>query len=298
MTVIPLTETLLRSQPLPKHGEGGSKQIRGQVLVVGGSRPVPGAALLAGTAALRAGAGILQIATVRSVAVALAVAMPEAMVIGLDETAEGDIAASAAGRIAELAANSDSVLIGPGMLDEMGAALIAAQTLDAAPRTPVVLDAAAFTGLKQYERFGSHGDRLAVTPHAGEMAKFLGSDRDEIENDMLAAGRRAARMTQGVVAMKGAETHILAAEGAWLSRHGSIALATSGSGDTLAGLLAGLLARGANPVTATLWAVYVHGEAGRRLELRYGKFGALARELPALFPEIINELNGDRTLRA
>jgi hydroxyethylthiazole kinase-like uncharacterized protein yjeF len=297
MTVVPLTETLLRSLPLPKHGEGGSKQIRGQVLIVGGSRQVPGAALLAGTAALRAGAGILQIATVRSVAVALAVAMPEAMVIGLDETAEGDIAASAADRIADLAANCDSVLIGPGMLDEASASLIAARTLDAAPRTSVVLDAAAFTGMKGYEQFSAHGGRLAVTPHAGEMAKFLGDDRDEIENDMLGAGRRAAEKTSGVVAMKGAETHILAAESAWLSRQGSIALATSGSGDTLAGLLAGLLARGADPVTATLWAVYVHGEAGLRLEMQHGKFGALARELPAMFPAIINELNGDRMLR-
>jgi ADP-dependent NAD(P)H-hydrate dehydratase len=294
MTVIPLTEMLLRSRPLPKHGEGGSKQIRGQVLVVGGSRPVPGAALLAGTAALRAGAGILQIATVRSVAVALAVAMPEAMVIGLDETAEGDIAPSAADRVADLAATCDTVLIGPGMLDEICASQIVARTLDAAPQTPVVLDAAAFTGLKQFDRFAFHGSRLAVTPHAGEMAKFLGVDREEIENDMLAAGRRAAEKTNGVVAMKGAETHILGAQGAWLSRHGSIALATSGSGDALAGLLAGLLARGADPVTATLWAVYVHAEAGRRLELQYGKFGALARELPAQFPTIMNELNGDR----
>jgi ADP-dependent NAD(P)H-hydrate dehydratase len=93
--------------------------------------------------------------------------------------------------------------------------------------------------------------------------------------------------------MKGPETHVVGSDSdAWLSRHGSIALATSGSGDTLAGLLAGLLARGADPLLAMLWAVYVHGEAGRRREVVHGKFGALARELPAHFPGILNEMNG------
>lgn len=296
MTVSELNATFLRGHPLPDHADGSGKQSRGQVLIIGGSRRVPGAALLAGLSALRAGAGILQIATAGSVAIPLALAMPEAMVVGCEETSDGEIAPSAVDRVAELFEKCDAVLIGPGMLDPLASGALTERLLQSGGPQRVVLDAVAFTSLPgRTVDVDHHSGRLVVTPHAGEMAKFLGTDRDSVEADMLAAGRRAAARTQAIVAMKGVETHVVAADGAaWVSRHGSIALATSGSGDTLAGLLAGLLARGADPLIATLWAVYVHAEAGRRLEVAHGPLGGLARELPALFPSIINELNGQK----
>ena len=289
-----LTVEYLRDHPLPDHDGGGSKLVRGKVLVIAGSRQVPGAAYLAGLAALRAGAGILQIATVHSAAMHLAVAMPEAMVIGCDEAPGGDIAGSASDQLANLAADSDAVLIGPGMLNDESVAAITRHLLHAAERPHFVLDAAAFTGLRDSEiDFGRHAGRICVTPHAGEMAKFLGCERDVVEADMLDAGRRAAAATQAMVAMKGAETHIVDADGrAWLSRHGSIALATSGSGDTLAGILSGLLARGTERRLAMLWAVYLHAEAGRRLALRHGAVGALAREIPGEIPAIMSGFAG------
>jgi ADP-dependent NAD(P)H-hydrate dehydratase len=296
MTVHKLTETYLRSHRLPDHAGSTGKQSRGQVLIIGGSRRVPGAALLAGLSALRAGAGILQIATAQSVAVPIALAMPEVMVVGCDETPDGEIAASAADRIAELAENCDSVLIGPGMLDPAAAGALTKRLLQSGSQPMVLDDAAAFTSLQQHNvDFERQAGRLIVTPHAGEIAKFLGRGREQVEADMLGAGRQAAAITRGIVAMKGPETHVVAPNGgAWLSRHGSIALATSGSGDTLAGLLAGLLARGSDPLLAMLWAVYVHGEAGNRLEAIHGKFGALARELPVHFSAILNEMNGHK----
>jgi ADP-dependent NAD(P)H-hydrate dehydratase len=294
MTLHELTDTFLRSHRLPDHADGTGKQARGQVLVIGGGRRVPGAALLAGLSAMRAGAGVLQIATSQSVAIPMALAMPEAMVIGCAETPDGEIAASAAHRIAGLAENCDAVLIGPGMLDPHAASALTERLLRSC-RQPVVLDAAAFTCLQQCDiDFEFLSGQLIVTPHAGEMAKFLDQGREDVEADMLAAGRRAAAITRGVVAMKGVETHVVAPDGdAWLSRQGSIALATSGSGDTLAGLLAGLLARGTDPLLATLWAVYVHGQAGKHVEAIHGKFGALARELPVHFSAVLNEMNGD-----
>jgi ADP-dependent NAD(P)H-hydrate dehydratase len=91
--------------------------------------------------------------------------------------------------------------------------------------------------------------------------------------------------------MKGAETYVVAENGqAWLSRNGCIGLATSGSGDTLAGILAGLLARGTEASLATAWAVYMHGQAGRNLSARHGEFGLLAREIPGEIPAIMREL--------
>ena len=127
------------------------------------------------------------------------------------------------------------------------------------------------------------------------MAKFLEVERSEVEAAPLTAARRAANRLQSVVAMKGASTHIVAPNGeAWLCDHGSTALATSGSGDTLAGILAGLLARGALPVLATHWAVYLHGEAGRRLAQRSGTLGMLAREIPGEIPVIMQSLSTQR----
>jgi NAD(P)H-hydrate repair Nnr-like enzyme with NAD(P)H-hydrate dehydratase domain len=124
------------------------------------------------------------------------------------------------------------------------------------------------------------------------MAKFLGGRREDIDSNPLLAARRAAAALSAVIAMKGAETYVVADDGeALLSRNGSIGLATSGSGDTLAGILVGLLARGTEARLATAWAVYMHGQAGRKLADRHGPFGLLAREIPGEVPAIMRELS-------
>jgi NAD(P)H-hydrate repair Nnr-like enzyme with NAD(P)H-hydrate dehydratase domain len=123
------------------------------------------------------------------------------------------------------------------------------------------------------------------------MAKFLGIARDKVDKLPLQAARQASSALHAVVALKGSRTYIVSPEGeAWLSENGSISLATSGSGDTLAGILTGLVARGASPALATIWAVYMHGEAGRRLANNIGTLGLLAREIPDEIPQIMQEL--------
>ena len=282
----------LRANPLPAPAREGDKQQRGRVLVIAGSVEVPGVALLAGLGVLRAGAGILQIATCRSVAPHLGMAMPEAMVVGCVETSSGEIDPSNATRLAELASGCDAVLIGPGMMDDDAVGELSSVLMEQVVGLAFVRDAAAYTCLrKTTEVLGKHAGRIVVTPHSGEMAKFLDVERSEVQADPLTAARRAADRLQSVVAMKGASTHIVAPIGdAWLCDHGSIALATSGSGDTLAGILGGLLARGASPILATQWAVYLHGEGGRRLAERGGTFGLLAREIPGEIPMIMQGL--------
>jgi NAD(P)H-hydrate repair Nnr-like enzyme with NAD(P)H-hydrate dehydratase domain len=114
-----------------------------------------------------------------------------------------------------------------------------------------------------------------------------------VEAEPLATAREAAERLGCVVALKGATTHVAAPDGrAWANEGGSVGLGTSGSGDTLAGLVAGLLARGAEPAQALVWGVYVHAEAGARLSRRIGELGFLARELPAEMPGILTELAG------
>jgi hydroxyethylthiazole kinase-like uncharacterized protein yjeF len=292
MSPLPVTPELLRAHPLPRHEQQDDKQARGRVLVIAGSAEVPGAALLAGLGALRAGAGILQIATCRSAASHLGIAMPEAMVVGCRETPAGGIDPADAHRLTELGSGCGAVVVGPGMMDEAAVAELTAELLKRL-KTPVfVLDASAFATLKIGQTPPRPAGSIVVTPHSGEMAKFLDLAREEVDSDPLRAARQAATVLQAVVAMKGASTHVVSPNGeAWLSDNGSIGLATSGSGDTLAGILAGLLARGTDPALATIWAVYMHGKAGRRLAKKHGTLGLLAREIPGEIPSIMQELS-------
>ena len=134
--------------------------------------------------------------------------------------------------------------------------------------------------------------RVVITPHAGEMASLLDRSREAVEADPLAVAREVAGRLRVVVALKGPSTHIATPDGrAWVNESGCIGLGTSGSGDTLAGLVAGLLARGAEPAQALLWGVHVHAEAGARLAKRIGEVGFLARELPGEMPAILAELS-------
>ena len=293
MSIRRVTPDWLRANPLPRHEQEGDKNVRGRVLIVAGSAEVPGAALLAGLGALRAGAGVLQIATCRSSAPHLGMAMPEGMVVGCQETAAGGIDPANCNRLVEMGSACDALLIGPGMVDEPAMAELASELMRHVKDATFILDAAAFTTLKPDTKLtGTHAGRTIVTPHSGEMAKFLDLSRDQIDSDLLQAAKRAAGQLRAIVAMKGASTHIVSPDGeVCLSENGSIGLATSGSGDSLAGILAGLVARGTRPFLATVWAVYMHGEAGRRLSERNGTFGLLAREIPGEIPSIMQEFS-------
>ena len=289
MSVRPLSAETLRSYKLPAHEDGDDKEDRGRLLVIAGSREVPGAALLAGVAGLRAGAGKLQIATAASVAVPMAIAVPEARVIGHEETDEGCVAPGAVDKLVEHARDAAAVVIGCGMqfgpsLDALLDALLGCGLEGA-----LVLDAAVLGSLG--ERGGSIRacGKAIVLPHAGEMARLLDCDREEVNADPLAAARRAAELLGAVAVIKGGSSFIVAPDGqAFRYEGGGVGLATSGSGDTLAGIVGGLAARGADPLTATLWGVYLHGEAGRRLSQEVGKVGFLAREIVDHVPALLD----------
>jgi hydroxyethylthiazole kinase-like uncharacterized protein yjeF len=281
----------LRRHPLPGIETAVGKDERGTVLVIGGSRQLPGAILLAAEAALRAGAGKLQIATVASVAVHVAMAMPEARVIGLPETTAGEIDPASVGELSPNVGSADAVLVGPGMVDQKGAGALSLALLKMEGAAQFVFDAAALTGLRDdVDTLRGCGHAFAITPHPGEMATFLGIDRDIVLEDPRAAGVCAAASTAGIVAMKGATTFICVTDQSWICEGGGIGMATSGSGDVLAGLIAGFAARGAPIVQAVLWGVFVHAEAGRQLGKAIGTVGYLARELSAIAPRIVDEL--------
>ncbi|TFI59971.1 NAD(P)H-hydrate dehydratase [Sphingomonas parva] len=284
-----LDRELLRRFPLPNHPDGGDKEERGRVLVIAGSRELAGAAYLAGIGGLRAGAGKLQIATAASVSVQLGVAIPEARVIGLEETEEGCLAPSGIEPLLRWAESAQAIMIGCGLqhgrpLDELLDALFGAR-LD----RPLVLDAAVLGSLApRAAALRAWPGGAILLPHAGEMARLLEWEPERVAGDPRAAAATAAERFNAVALIKGQYSHIVAPDGrAFRFEGGGVGLATSGSGDTLAGIVGGLAARGADPLTAALWGVYLHGEAGRRLAKEVGRIGFLARELLDQVPKLL-----------
>lgn len=279
----------LRAFPLPPISEDGDKEERGRALVVAGSRELPGAAILAGMAALRAGAGKLRIVTGASVAGPIGAQVPEARVIGHAESEDGCIAPEAVGAMIALAREARSVTIGCGLQDGAGLDDLVDALLDCTAGIPLVLDATVLNGLAGKER-AAHAwtGGIALLPHAREMARLLECDVDEVTANPLAAARRGAERYRAATLVKGRLSFIAAPDGrTFRFEGGGIGLATSGSGDVLAGIVGGLCARGADVLTATLWGVWLHGEAGRLLTRRVGRLGFLAREIAGEVPALL-----------
>ena len=286
---ITVTPAVLRDWPLPEVGNADGKDGRRSVLVVGGSVRTPGALLLAGLAALRVGAGELKLATTRATATAVGVAVPEALVVALPETPAGEIADAGAAVVGELAGQVAAVLVGPGCTDRDAAGKLAAHVVSAVEALddpPVlVIDALA---LSAFDAPASLGDRVILTPNAAEAAAMLGLETDDVQRDLGDAARQLSDRFDATVAVRQAETWITGpGRPAYRAQGGNAGLGTSGSGDVLAGAVAGLAARGADPLQAALWGVHLHGEAGARLAERIGPVGYLARELLGELPGVM-----------
>ena len=188
--------------------------------------------------------------------------------------------------LAELACSADAVVAGPGMAEAPTCAAIADALV--ASVTAVVLDAALLHSLRK-PGARTDGPLPILLPHAGEMASLIDCAEAEVEDDPVGCGQRAAEAFGALVLVKGVTSHVVHPDGrAWSYEGGAPGLGVSGSGDVLAGIVGGLLARGADPLTAVLWGVLLHGEAGEVLSQRVGQLGFLARELageiPALLP--------------
>ena len=279
-----LTPVLLREWALPAVGD--SKYARGNVVVVGGAARTPGAAQLAGLAALRVGAGRLTLAVADQVAVPMAVAIPEARVIGVPQTRQGSVLGGVLTVVEDSLRSADVVVIGPGLDEpEHTSELVRSALPLLADDARLVLDAYALGVLPDLkDEVAALAGRLVLTPNASEGGRLLGRDLDVLEDDVPAIARAygAVVSRQGLVADPDG--------GCWRIGAGQIGLATSGSGDVLAGAVAGIVARGTEPAQAACWASHVHAAAGDRLAVSVGPLGFLAGELLAELPRVLVEL--------
>lgn len=257
-----VTAELLRGWPLPALDEGGDKNTRGTVHVLGGAVSTPGAVLLAGLGALRVGAGKLQITTVEETAVAVGVAVPEALVNGAPAT-RGSLLSC------PVESGPDAFVVGPGLLEP--GELVSCVAKEAGDAS-VVVDAVALHDLPD-----DLPGRTVLTPNDKELHSLADG-----EGPLSSLAQAVADERGAVVVTRG---WVAAPDGRlWEVREGSIALGTSGSGDVLAGIVGGLLARGASPEQAGCWGQYLHARAGARV-------GMLARELLDPLPDLVAELS-------
>jgi hydroxyethylthiazole kinase-like uncharacterized protein yjeF len=281
-----VTPELLRGWPLPD--PASSKKARGQVIVIGGAARTPGGVALAGLAALRVGAGHVQLGVAASVAPSLAGTFPEAGVIALPHTDSGTIlGAPAAEACAEAVAGADAVLVGPGLDDaEEAAAMLEALLPHIDEESALVLDAYSLGVLPGFkEALAGRATPAVLTPNGDELGRLLERDVEPEHDDVVAAAREYSSCVT-------AQAMISDPDGRrWRVPSGHPGLATAGSGDVLAGLVVGLLARKADPAQAAAWGTYLHSMAGERLASRVGDVGFRARELVDEVPAVLAELS-------
>ena len=286
-----ITPMLLRAWPLPE--PTGTKYSRGQVVVVGGARATPGAAMLAGLAALRLGAGRLSLAVAASVAPHVGVAVPESGVIGLPESSVGSVTGEDSGRLLERElGRANALLLGPGLDDADGTRRLLEEVLSIAPRNlPILLDAFGATVVPTLDASVAERlpGRVCITANDAELAILVGED--SLDEDHIAqASDEVVQRYGAVVACRG---WVCAPDGVWRISTGDTGLGTSGSGDVLAGAVSGLLSRGASREQACLWGVHVHAAAGDVLAAKLGRVGYLASELLPELPLVLGSLRGD-----
>ncbi len=262
---------LLAEHPLPP--ADGPKDERGHVLLVAGSASCPGGAVLGATAALRAGAGRVQVVTAPANVSAIGVAVPETLVLGWD----GECAPP--GAVVERAATADVVCVGPG-LDSNAHEMAIALARAVAPSGVVLLDAAALPALDDLS--GAH--RCVAIPNVREACELVHRD-----DDVAVLAREIARRAGQPAAVRGETTVVDDGSSAW-SEPAVTGLGTPGSGDVFAGLAAAFLSRGIPPAAALAWAVAVHADAGRALARHRPNPGVLARELIDAIPDAVARL--------
>jgi len=276
-----VTRETLASWPLPS--SDGSKYERGQVLVVGGAAASPGAAMLAGIASLRVGAGRLTLAVAESVAVQVATAVPECAALALTETRRRRIDGSALSGHPEFE-RADAVLIGPGLDDaDETVDLLERLVPQLAPTAVVILDAFALGVLPRMHGADALAGRLVLTPNREEAELLLGHDLDDGLTGLgeLADHYSAVVTCFGTIAAPGGRS--------WVVRGDTAGLGTSGSGDVLAGAIAGIAARGAAVDQAAVWGTHLHLRAGQLAGRPAGVAGYLARELADALPLAVDE---------
>lgn len=253
---------------LPKRPNDANKGVFGKVLVVAGSENYPGAAYLSCAAAYRVGAGLVTLVTIPSVKTIVSKKLPEVTFISPDKVF---------GKVSTY----DAVLAGPGLGQD--SSIVKFVLLS------TVIDADGLNILSKIDKWWEKLSRGAVlTPHPGEMSRLTGLEVNEIQSDRENIAQKFSKKWGNVVVLKGANTVIASPNGqVALSPFANPALATAGTGDILAGMIAGFIAQGFNNFDAACVSVFIHGLAGEMIKKKLGDRGVVASDLLPILPKAL-----------
>jgi NAD(P)H-hydrate epimerase len=286
---------------VPARDPGGHKGTFGTLLAVCGSLDYAGAALLAGVAALRTGAGLVVLCVPASLQPVVAGRVPELITLGLPEGAPFEVDPEAAAAVLA-ARHHTGLLVGPGLRPGVPSArlvdrLIGGPASSGAGAPPAaVLDAEALNGLAQRRRWWTRLERDCVlTPHPGEFARLDGAPVGPTDEERSDRARAAAARWRQVIVLKGARTVVAAPDGrVAVASFANAALGTGGTGDILAGAIGSLVAQGSDPWAAACLGVYLHGTAAEHVSERVGDAGLLASDLLPELPRVRRHLSSAR----
>lgn len=313
-----LTDAIVKKM-LPVRTDEANKGTFGKAMVVAGSVNYIGAATLAVEGAMRSGAGLVTLACAGELLPILAVKLTECTFLPLPSDL-GVIAQHAAETVLSSCKGYASLLVGCGIGQEKETASFmrhllskpettasaasrpigfASRVRDAKPTEnehatlpPMVIDGDGLNLLSEWADWAAHvPENSVLTPHPGEMARLTGKTVEEVQADRVSIAKEHATKWKQVVVLKGASTVIADPSGQlYVSPFANSALATAGTGDVLAGTIAGLLAQGLEPLAAACAGVYIHGKAGDLLREEYGEAGGLAGDLARLMPQAQKQL--------
>ncbi|HEY2931043.1 MAG TPA: NAD(P)H-hydrate dehydratase [Acidobacteriota bacterium] len=278
-------------RPRPPYSHKGDF---GKILIVAGSRGKLGAAILAGTAALRAGAGAVTLAVPAHLQDDLmAAAPPELMTEGLVDAGKGNLDSTAGKQILLMLKDFDTLAIGPGLGTTSGAVAAILEVVERSP-IPIVADADALNALAQKKSLWKSRAPLILTPHMGEMARLLKKSTERVFADRIELAARFAKERECHVVLKGFRSLVCDPDGEiWVNITGNPGMATAGSGDVLTGITASFVARSTTQKSVSVHnavaaAVYLHGAAGDAARDELGEHSLTAGDIIRYLPKILN----------
>ncbi len=258
----------------------------GTVLIVGGSLGMSGAAILAGNAALRSGAGLVQLAIPKEISSTVAIGNPCYTTIPLEDSQSPNCHDAIISKIVEKSRSADVVAIGPGWGYNSNHVEILDRLL-AEIHLPIVLDADGLNALSQlpYDRLLHRTQSTILTPHPGEFARLTSLHIKEIQENRETISIDFAQNRGGILVLKGDQTLVTNGEELYRNQTGNPGMATGGSGDCLTGVLASLLAQGLPPFLASCFATFIHGLAGDLASEKLGEISMIASDIIQFLPE-------------
>jgi len=264
----------------------GHKGDFGKVCIIAGSVGMSGAAALAGRAALRAGAGLVRVATAESALLIVASIEPSYTTAALPEDNTGRISAKAINCILNLISDNDCLAFGPGVGTSGGLQSVV-EVLIEQEKLPLVIDGDGLNNLSKIKDWpGKLRAKLILTPHPGEMKRLWeGLFRGELPADRQQQAGQLAEHTKSVVVLKGAGTVVTDGQRVYINKTGNPGMATAGSGDVLTGAITALIGQGLSNFDAAVLGVYIHGLAGDIAAEKVGQISLMATDIIESLPQ-------------